>query len=221
MNADRTAALLAEQRTRIVAEVLAEIDEAGSDADDWDGPGMHADMLREALERRGYALREAAAQPVAGPQEVLDTIRDEVREAVLEGDAQDCSSADCIADAVYEIVRSKFAALHADAPGPLDAAHKPGGPHEYALSCKVCGEPGTVRLSIDPQWADKDQRLPLLGLSDEQTNILRGHLASRQQSVSEFLGDVLMEYGLGRATGKEYAPPMSAAQPEQSTEDGK
>jgi hypothetical protein len=46
-----------------------------------------------------------------------------------------------------------------------------------------------------------------LGLSAEQTGNLRDHLASRQQPVSEFLGDVLMEIGLGRATGKEYPPP--------------
>ncbi len=36
---------------------------------------------------------------------VLDRIRDETRAAVLEGDAKDCSSADCIADAVWEICR--------------------------------------------------------------------------------------------------------------------
>lgn len=45
-----------------------------------------------------------------------------------------------------------------------------------------------------------------LGLSAEQTAILRDHLASRQQTVAEFFGDVLMEYGLGRATGKDYPP---------------
>lgn len=45
--------------------------------------------------------------------------------AVLEGDAQDCSSADCIADAVYEIVRVRLigeAALSSAPPAdaPLD-----------------------------------------------------------------------------------------------------
>jgi hypothetical protein len=40
---------------------------------------------------------------------LLDRIRDETRVAVLEGDASDCSSADCIADAVYEIVRVALA----------------------------------------------------------------------------------------------------------------
>lgn len=45
-----------------------------------------------------------------------------------------------------------------------------------------------------------------LGLSDEQTELLRDHLASRQQTVGEFLGDMLMDIGLGRATGKDYPP---------------
>ena len=48
-----------------------------------------------------------------------------------------------------------------------------------------------------------------LGLSAEQTAIMRDHLASRQQTVSEFFGDVLMEMGLGRATGKEYPGPSA------------
>lgn len=30
-------------------------------------------------------------------------------------------------------------------------AHKPGDPHEYRVQCKVCGEYGTVQLSILPQ----------------------------------------------------------------------
>jgi len=52
----------------------------------------------------------------------LLAIREETRQAVLEGDAQDCSSADCIADAVYEIVRVALAALPATDPAGLDAA---------------------------------------------------------------------------------------------------
>jgi hypothetical protein len=47
-------------------------------------------------------------------------------------------------------------------------------------------------------------------LSDEQQAILHDHLASRQQTASQFFGDVLMEYGLGRAIGKEYPPPAGA-----------
>ena len=42
--------------------------------------------------------------------ERLRALSDEVREAILEADAQDCSSADCVADAVYEIVRVRLAA---------------------------------------------------------------------------------------------------------------
>jgi hypothetical protein len=52
-----------------------------------------------------------------------------------------------------------------------------------------------------------------LGLSAEQTTILRDHLASRQQTLSEFLGDMLMDIGLGRATGREYPPPAIEEKP--------
>ncbi len=57
---------------------------------------------------------------------VLDRIRDETRAAVLEGDAEDCSSADCIADAVWEICRVALRGLTvvregADDDEPLDA----------------------------------------------------------------------------------------------------
>jgi len=47
---------------------------------------------------------------MSGWEELLDGIRAEVIEAIREGDAQDCSSADCIADAVYEIVRVRLRA---------------------------------------------------------------------------------------------------------------
>ena len=30
--------------------------------------------------------------------------------------------------------------------------HEPGDNHEYDLTCKVCGQPGVVRLTIDPQY---------------------------------------------------------------------
>ena len=50
----------------------------------------------------------------------LERIRTATREAVDEGDAQDCSSSDCIADAVYEIVRVELAAIRAESTGGLD-----------------------------------------------------------------------------------------------------
>jgi hypothetical protein len=30
-------------------------------------------------------------------------------------------------------------------------AHKPGDPHQYKLICEVCGEHGTIRVSVDPE----------------------------------------------------------------------
>jgi hypothetical protein len=35
-------------------------------------------------------------------------------------------------------------------------AHEPGDNHEYDLTCKVCGQPGVIRLTIDPETAPKD-----------------------------------------------------------------
>jgi hypothetical protein len=34
----------------------------------------------------------------------------------------------------------------------LATEHRPGDPHEYDIRCTVCGEPGVVRLTIDPQF---------------------------------------------------------------------
>lgn len=28
--------------------------------------------------------------------------------------------------------------------------HQPGEPHQYHIECKVCGQPGTLRVLIDP-----------------------------------------------------------------------
>ncbi len=31
--------------------------------------------------------------------------------------------------------------------------HKPGDPHQYRLTCEVCGDRGTIRLTVDPETA--------------------------------------------------------------------
>lgn len=74
------------------------------------------------------------------------------------------------------------------------------------VECRVCHGSG-VLATPPPVPAAPPLDVERLGLSDEQTAILRDHLASRQQTVSEFIGDLLMDVGLGRATGKEYPPP--------------
>jgi hypothetical protein len=33
---------------------------------------------------------------------------------------------------------------------PPKGNHEPGESHEYRIECKVCGQPGMVRVSIDP-----------------------------------------------------------------------
>jgi hypothetical protein len=34
----------------------------------------------------------------------------------------------------------------------LHSEHRPGDPHVYDIRCTVCGKPGVVRLTIDPQF---------------------------------------------------------------------
>ena len=43
-----------------------------------------------------------------------------------------------------------YAKLDDANPAPLDA-HKPGDFHRYHVACKVCGEPGYLRVSWDPE----------------------------------------------------------------------
>jgi hypothetical protein len=49
-----------------------------------------------------------------------------------------------------------------------------------------------------------------LGLGPEQTTNLTALLASRGQAFTDWLADVLMEYGIGRVPGRDYAPPVTA-----------
>jgi hypothetical protein len=45
---------------------------------------------------------------------------------------------------------------------PADAvsadAHKPGDPHQYRITCEVCGERGAIRLTVDPETAPPDPK---------------------------------------------------------------
>jgi len=90
----------------------------------WDRIGSRQDRLAylrtywpdlmDAIEAE--AMTDTPKQPAT--EAWLDAIRDEVRLAVIDGDADDCSSADCIADAVYEIVRTRLPAIEAWAGSP-------------------------------------------------------------------------------------------------------
>jgi hypothetical protein len=105
-----------------------------------------------------------------------------------------------------------------------------GATAEDYAHCPVCGSPAVVRLPAE--WADgralaivgcgnpwhyavlslgdSAPAVEVLRLSAEQTMILRDRLTHRGQSVSEFLGDLLMENGLGRAVGRDYPPAAEA-----------
>lgn len=80
---------------------------------------------------------------------------------------------------------------------------------EYAWATWAKG----YKAGSEHSEADRGAGLAIerLGLSDEQTLLLHDHLASRQQTLPEWLGDVLMHMGLGRATGRNYAPPAALA----------
>jgi len=57
---------------------------------------------------------------------------------------------DAAATAIERLVREAHAAI-------LDAypdGHKPGDFHRYITECTICGQPGTIRLSLEPQVAD-------------------------------------------------------------------
>lgn len=36
-------------------------------------------------------------------------------------------------------------------PAPDPKAHQPGEPHRYAITCRDCGQSGTVRLTVEPE----------------------------------------------------------------------
>jgi len=93
----------------------------------------HANLNRLIDAERAIAVALAARSELRGEglrwtvQDVgfvLDGIREEVRQAVAEGDAQDCSSPDCIADAVYEIVRVRLCDA-ATSPAPMGSSSVP------------------------------------------------------------------------------------------------
>lgn len=77
---------------------------------------------------------------------LLDGLHQEVLEAIIEGDAQDCTSPDCIADAVYEIARVRFrdylAAL--SAPAGLDVLER----------CAECDAPADAGVHDDVETCE-------------------------------------------------------------------
>lgn len=60
------------------------------------------------------------------------------------------------------------------------------------------------RLAALPPSAPAVLDVDRLGLSDEQTRNLRQHLIARQQTLGEWIGDVLFDYRMGRPDGIEY-----------------
>jgi hypothetical protein len=77
---------------------------------------------------------------------------------------------------------------------------------------------GLALTPAEPRPAPAGLDVVDLGLSAEQTIVLRDLLGSRQQTVSEWLGDCLMDWGLGRVAGRDYPPAMQAYQRAQGRE---
>jgi hypothetical protein len=73
-----------------------------------------------------------------------ETSADRIAERAFMGDP---SAAIAHADALRSCAIALRAALDADAPAE---PHQPGEPHDYRLTCAVCGEKGTVRVSVEP-----------------------------------------------------------------------
>ena len=45
--------------------------------------------------------------------------------------------------------------LHLDPAGAVSVdEHKPGDPHQYRITCSICGERGTIRLTVDPEKSE-------------------------------------------------------------------
>ena len=126
--ATTAAAALARPETMTSAEPLPMTNEGRAMLDRLvPGPGTHEAQCATCLALNAEERAEEAARIIeveteaigraraarATPALDLHAIREEVRQAVIEGDASDCSSPDCIADAVYEIVRSHVRAADA------------------------------------------------------------------------------------------------------------
>ena len=41
-----------------------------------------------------------------------------------------------------------------------DRPHEPGEPHRYRIDCTICGQPGTVRVSVEPQRKAAEEEVP-------------------------------------------------------------
>ncbi len=62
------------------------------------------------------------------------------------------------AEAAHQIIESlkltRDAKFGQDAAQPAPPeAHEPGDNHQYEIACKVCGERGVIRLTVDPERA--------------------------------------------------------------------
>ena len=49
---------------------------------------------------------------------------------------------------------------------PILKKHEPGDPHQYRITCKVCGERGMIRLTIDPETVAPEPERAALALSE-------------------------------------------------------
>ena len=122
------------------------------------------------------------------------------------------------------IARSARTYIEAEAAQGAAAPPEPFPPH--CVQCgtfmsdppDLCSSTGNRQRCRAAQGAAVPPTVDALGLSDEQTRNLREHLAARQQTLGEWIGDVLFDMRLGRPDGIEY-PPASGASTDSTEEE--
>jgi hypothetical protein len=147
-----------------------------------------------------------ADRPPASGEPSTDWTRDEA------GRSNGGELFESLADEVARLIRSSSHSLlngDSEGVGRLIMAQLA---HKHGLS------PAEARAT--PPALDVER----LGLSDEQTRNLRQHLISRQQTLGEWISDVLFDFRMGRPDGIDYPPPSrlsaSGESPEPSGEPG-
>lgn len=94
-----------------------------------------------------YALGERGLVPADWPWDAQfwkPTPNDRVRELTKAG---------ALVAAAIDVLLAEARDDAALAPAPSEPRHEPGDPHQYRITCEVCGERGTIRLTVDPETA--------------------------------------------------------------------
>lgn len=93
-------------------------------------------------------MRDRNVDPPASPRFLADVVSDSLASAT---EGTDYAEAPPFSDEPgSHYVRRLANELAARGVVFHGGTHQPGEAHDYALTCKTCGQPGTIRVSIDP-----------------------------------------------------------------------